>query len=588
MRFLPSFLLLFLLSSPSFTHDDDDFDDDEAEIEDDLSDDSVSDEGVTVEKIEIDVSYFTPDDNVNFYFMDHFDDAATLGSKWTKSQAKKDGAEASIAKYDGVWEVEPLSKDPLSGDSGLVLKSKAKHSAVSAKLKKPFTFAGDRVLVVQYEIAFQSGQECGGGYIKLLSQQPQLDLRQLTDKTPYTIMFGPDKCGSDSKFHFIFRHKNPITGEVEEKHCKKVDGKGRTVLEEMFKDKKPHLLRLLLRPDNTFEVSIDHTLVNHGSLLDSFEPPVNPPAEIDDPEDFKPADWDEREKIPDPEAVKPDDWDEDAPRKIVDEDAEKPDGWLDDENDMIPDPDATRPDDWDDDMDGEWEAPLINNPACSDAPGCGPWNKPMIDNPAYKGKWSAPMINNPGYKGKWKPKKIPNPDYFHDAEPFKMTPIAGIGIELWTMSDNIYFDNLLITDDLALADGFARETFDLKKQVLDASSGNIFQRILAYSNKNPWLYAVYVVLVGLPTVLIITFCCSGGDKPAAASKSALNDPKKTDEVQEDDDAVEDAAADEGEDPDAEDEGSAAEDEDDEGEEEEADEPPTTRSQTRNRRKPRKD
>ena len=33
-----------------------------------------------------------------------------------------------------------------------------------------------------------------------------------------------------------------------------------------------------------------------------------------------------------------------------------------------------------------------------------------------------------------------------------------------------------------------------------------------YSNKNPWLYAVYVVLVGLPLVLIITFCCSGDKK----------------------------------------------------------------------------
>ena len=41
-----------------------------------------------------------------------------------------------------------------------------------------------------------------------------------------------------------------------------------------------------------------------------------------------------------------------------------------------------------------------------------------------------------------------------------------------------------------------------------------FRRILDYSNKNPWLYAVYVVLVGLPLVLIITFCCSGSsDKP---------------------------------------------------------------------------
>lgn len=37
-------------------------------------------------------------------------------------------------------------------------------------------------------------------------------------------------------------------------------------------------------------------------------PPVNPPREIEDPNDQKPEDWDERAKIPDPDAVKPDDW----------------------------------------------------------------------------------------------------------------------------------------------------------------------------------------------------------------------------------------------------------------------------------------
>ena len=56
----------------------------------------------------------------------------------------------------------------------------------------------------------------------------------------------------------------------------------------------PHLTPGQVRPDNTFEISIDHTLVNHGSLLDSFTPPVNPPAEIDDPADSMPKDWDER------------------------------------------------------------------------------------------------------------------------------------------------------------------------------------------------------------------------------------------------------------------------------------------------------
>merc|ERR1719369_2072657 len=162
-----------------------------------------------------------------------------------------------------------------------------------------------------------------------------------------------------------------------------------------------------------------------------------------------------------------------------------------------------------------------------------------------------------------------------------MTPIAGIGIELWTMSDSIYFDNILITDSLALADTLAKETFDLKMSVIDAMSGNMFRRILDYSNKNPWLYAVYVVLVGLPAVLIITFCCSGsGDK--SGDKSSLNDPKKTDEPQEDDEAAEEEAAEQEAAEQEQEEGSQ---EDDDGEEEEEegeeeggeDEPPTTRS-----------
>ncbi len=76
-------------------------------------------------------------------------------------------------------------------------------------------------------------------------------------------------------------------------------------------------------------------------------------------------------------------------------------------------------------------------------PGCAKWQKPMVDNPLFKGKWHAPLINNPNYKGKWKPRKIPNPDYFFDPEPFKMTSIGGVGIELWSMSSELYFDNMV-------------------------------------------------------------------------------------------------------------------------------------------------
>ena len=37
-------------------------------------------------------------------------------------------------------------------------------------------------------------------------------------------------------------------------------------------------------------------------------------------------------------------------------------------------------------------------------------------------------------------------------------------MELWSMSDNIYFDNILISDSLVDAQQFADETFQLKSK----------------------------------------------------------------------------------------------------------------------------
>jgi calnexin len=68
----------------------------------------------------------------------------------------------------------------------------------------------------------QNPIECGGAYLKLLTHQKddKFDPEKFDDKTPYTIMFGPDKCGATNKVHFIFRHKHPKTGQYEEKHLK--------------------------------------------------------------------------------------------------------------------------------------------------------------------------------------------------------------------------------------------------------------------------------------------------------------------------------------------------------------------------------
>ena len=57
-------------------------------------------------------------------------------------------------------------------------------------------------------------------------------------------------------------------------------------------------------PNNTYDVLWNRESYNTGSLLEDFTPAVNPPKEIDDPEDKKPEDWVDVRRIADPDAVK--------------------------------------------------------------------------------------------------------------------------------------------------------------------------------------------------------------------------------------------------------------------------------------------
>ncbi|XP_063413598.1 calnexin-like isoform X1 [Mytilus trossulus] len=568
MMKLKSIFLLFLSLgllhvSICDTEEEDDDDDTTVEVEEEPP--------AVVEK----VNYVPPVVKGNTFFTETFDKPADFEKRWTKSQTKKDGAEETIAKYDGKWSVEEPKDSALKGDHGLVLKSKAKHHAISSKLNKPFRFDG-KPFVVQYEVKFQNGLECGGAYVKLLSMDKQLELKQFQDKTPYTIMFGPDKCGMDHKLHFIFRHKNPKTGEFEEKHAKKPTAN----LDSYFTDKKTHLYKLVVNPDNSFEIFVDNTLVNEGSLLEDMSPPVNPPKEIDDPNDKKSDDWDEREKIPDPDAVKPEDWDESEPEYIIDEAATMPDGWLEDEPELIPDPDAEKPEDWDEDMDGEWEPPQIDNTKCKDAIGCGKWERPQVKNPKYKGKWRPAMIDNPDYKGIWAPRKITNPDFFEDSEPYKMTPIHALGLELWSMTDDIVFDNFLITDDKAVSSSYTAQTWEIKSAQEKVVSGGkgVWASIRGAADDRPWLWAVYVVVLLLPVLLLSICLCprSGPIKPEVLEAQR----KKTDEPSPDDKEAENKEEEVGpkgdnqakktkkSDLDVKEESSQEEEGDDEGEEEE--------------------
>lgn len=72
-------------------------------------------------------------------------------------------------------------------------------------------------------------------------------------------------------------------------------------------------------------------------------------------------------------------------------------------------------------------------------------------------------------QGMWSPQKIPNPEYFEDPHPFRMTPIGAIGLELWSMTSDIYFDNFIICSEKEVADRWAADGWGFKKLVASAN-----------------------------------------------------------------------------------------------------------------------
>jgi calnexin len=55
---------------------------------------------------------------------------------------------------------------------------------------------------------------------------------------------------------------------------------------------------------------------------------------------------------------------------------------------------------------------------------------------------------------------------------------AAVGLELWSMSNMILFDNIIITDDETVADSWAAETFDLKRRKLDKDGVSVTSMVI--------------------------------------------------------------------------------------------------------------
>jgi len=235
-------------------------------------------------------------------------------------------------------------------------------------------------------------------------------------------MFGPDICGaSTKKVHVIFHY--PKKGEKGENLLIKKEVRAET-------DQLTHVYTLIVHPDNTYEVRVDGTKRESGSLLDDWD--FLAPKKIKDPSVSKPSDWVDEAMIDDPDDKKPSGW-EDIPKTIAD-------------------PDAEKPSDWNDEEDGAWEPP-------------------QIENPEYKGEWKPKRISNPAYKGAWVHPEIDNPEYKQDDTLYRYHDIGAVGVDIWQVKSGTIFDNIIVTDSVAEAEAFLQETYgkhkDAEKQMFD-------------------------------------------------------------------------------------------------------------------------
>lgn len=133
------------------------------------------------------------------------------GLKWMGSEALRrppsdpnsDADQQPAIRYSKDWAIEEsIVYAGFEGDRGLALRSPDRYYAISAALPKPITF-GRGPFILQFEAKFQRGPKCDGAYVKLF--RAPLDAptpfvfrpERVDNQTPFSLMFGPDRCDSD-------------------------------------------------------------------------------------------------------------------------------------------------------------------------------------------------------------------------------------------------------------------------------------------------------------------------------------------------------------------------------------------------------
>ena len=89
-----------------------------------------------------------------------------------------------------------------------------------------------------------------------------------------------------------------------------------------------------------------------------------------------------------------------------------------------------------------------------------------------------------------------------------MQAIDAVAFELWSITNGVIFDNVLVTSNVDIANMVADTTYQLKRDINDEMIDNWFTNFIKSTNKRPWLWGVYVIFIVLPVILVVSLCFS--------------------------------------------------------------------------------
>jgi len=169
------------------------------------------------------------------------------------------------SNHTGVCTIEEtFSPQGRPMEKAMVLKSRNAKHGVSYKFVDPITLK-NKSLIIQYEFRAQHSFTCSGAYIKLFSDE-NFNPETLNEETPYSILFGPDRCGPNKSIKLIITTYDAIRGLYFKSTLKNMPSFPNDFLS--------HLYTLIIRPNGFFQILFDNTPIRRGYLQRDFDPPI--------------------------------------------------------------------------------------------------------------------------------------------------------------------------------------------------------------------------------------------------------------------------------------------------------------------------